>query len=123
MARPRIPIEKARLTGADRRNSSRFAGRSESKAEPIGDPPSWMTEPQRAAWNLFCGELPWLAESDRSLVEIAATVRARLLAGEDVGLGALTLLRQCLGAMGATPADRTKVQRKDENPFGLGLFN
>jgi hypothetical protein len=37
-------------------------------------------------------------------------VRGRLIAGEDVGVKALGLLRQCLGQLGATPADASKVQ-------------
>jgi hypothetical protein len=31
------------------------------------------------------------------------------MTGQEVGVQALNLLRQCLGQMGATPADATKV--------------
>ncbi|MFL7901563.1 hypothetical protein ACJ41P_10550 [Azospirillum argentinense] len=62
-----------------------------------------------AVWQQFAHELPWLNGSHRALLEIAVNVRTRLIAGQDVGVQALNLLRQCLGQMGATPADATKV--------------
>jgi len=42
-------------------------------------------------------------------MEIACVVRARLQSREEVGTKALSLLRLCLGSMGATPADASKV--------------
>jgi hypothetical protein len=74
-----------------------------------------MTAEQGRAWAMFAREIPWLRESDRGLVEIAAAIRARLIAGEDVGLSALNLLRLCYGQMGGSPADRSKVSAVEEN--------
>lgn len=74
---------------------------------------------QRVAWASFQKELPWLMESDRTLVEIAAVLRARLMSGEEVGVQALGQLRMCISAMGGTPADRSKVavpDGEDEDP-------
>jgi len=59
-------------------------------------------------------ELPWLDRSHRALTEIAATVRARVLLGDDIGVKALSLLRQRLGQMGATPSDASKVRMPDD---------
>jgi translation initiation factor IF-3 len=73
-----------------------------------------MTGKARTAWQAFKAELPWLKESDRVLVEIAATIRGRLMAGEDVGVSALNQLRMCAAQMGATPADRSKIAVPDE---------
>jgi len=78
-------------------------------SEPRGAPPAWMSEPQREAWEMFASELPWLGYSHRGILEIACIVRARLTTGEDVGIQSLNLLRLCLGQMGATPADSSKV--------------
>jgi hypothetical protein len=69
---------------------------------------------QLDAWETFSDELPWLNHSHRALVEIASTVRARVIAGEDVGVHALGLLRNCLGQMGATPSDSSKITMPDE---------
>jgi hypothetical protein len=69
-----------------------------------------MTQHQKTAWTTFRDELPWLNRSHRSLTEIAATIRARVMTGDDIGVKALGLLRQCLGQMGATPADSSKVK-------------
>jgi hypothetical protein len=73
-----------------------------------------MNNEQRVAWNQFRREVPWLMESDRALVEIASYLRARIMAGEDVGAGAMNQLRMCAAQMGATPADRSKVAVPDE---------
>jgi hypothetical protein len=74
-----------------------------------------MTAEQRRAWEMFRAELPWLRASDRGLVEIAATIRARLIAGKDVGMTALNLLRLCLAQMGGSPSDRSKISTVEEN--------
>jgi hypothetical protein len=115
MPRPRTPAELARATGADRNHPARFADRSDPKTTPLGDPSDWMGGEQRIAWNMFLAEVPWLMESDRVLVEIAACLRARLMMGEDVGVSALNQLRMCAAQMGATPADRSKVAVPDES--------
>src|SRR3954471_21925393 len=114
MPRPRTPREKARITGADRNHPSRFARRSAPNASPLGEPSNWMNAGQRAAWNLIRREVPWLMESDRALVEIASYLRARLMMGEEVGVGVLNQLRMCVAQMGATPADRSKLAMPDE---------
>ena len=85
-----------------------------------------MNKHQIAAWALFAKEVPWLNASHRGLVEIAATVRGRLMAGEDVGVQALNLLRQALGQMGATPADASKasaIPNESEEDPAEGYFN
>ncbi|KQM88646.1 hypothetical protein ASE67_02580 [Sphingomonas sp. Leaf23] len=53
-------------------------------------------------------------ESDRALVEIASSVRGRLLAGEDVGVTALSMLQSILSKLGGSPADRSKVALPDD---------
>jgi hypothetical protein len=69
---------------------------------------------QREAWNTFADELPWLNHSHRSLVGIASEIRGKLIAGEDVTVGGLNLLRLCLGQLGATPVDSSKITLPDE---------
>src|SRR3954447_21809259 len=114
MPRPRVPQERARITGADIKDPARFAARSDPKTTPLGDPSDWMGGEQRVAWTQFRREVLWLMESDRALVEIASYLRARLMMGEEVGIGALNQLRMCMARMGATPADRSKVALPDE---------
>ena len=119
MARPRVPLIKAQITGRIKRDPQRFDGRVEPLVtSPLGPPPSWMTLEQKEAWNTFRTELVWLNKSHRSLVEIASTVRARVMSGADIGVKALGLLRQCLGQMGATPTDSSKVKMPDETKPG-----
>jgi hypothetical protein len=116
MARPRLPRAKAEIEGRDKKDPQRFKGRNEPRSPgELGDPPEWMGGEQRLAWKVFQTEIPWLTESHRGLVEIATVIRARLSTGEDVGVQALNLLRQCLGQMGATPADASKVTLPEDD--------
>lgn len=114
MPAPRQPRLKAALTGADKVNPGRFAGRADPKTNPLGDPPFWLKGNERVAWEMFKSELPWLTDSDRVVVEIASTIRAGMMEGRLVGYQALTLLKQCASVMGATPADRSKIMTMDE---------
>lgn len=118
MARPRTPKAKAAVTARASHDKARFDGRNEPKvAAGIGDPPAYLQDTERSkartAWGTFVAEIPWLNESHRSFLEIASEIRGRLMTGNEVGVQALNLLRQCLGQMGATPADSSKVAIPD----------
>jgi hypothetical protein len=79
-----------------------------------------MNEAQAIAWRDFEAEAPWLNYSQRCLVGIASVMRARLVSGEEVGVQALGLLRLCLGSMGMTPADASKISwAPEEEPDDL----
>jgi hypothetical protein len=56
-------------------------------------------------------EIPCLAESDRTLLEIAVPIRAQLMTGKEMGVQALNLLRQALWQMGGNPADPNRNVR------------
>lgn len=115
MARPRNPLGKAKVEGRHKMNAGRFKDRKEPVVvSGIGDPPDWMGGEQRVVWKTFSAELPWLNGSHRALLEIATLVRSKIVTGQEVGVQQLGLLRQCLGQMGATPADATKVSVPDE---------
>jgi hypothetical protein len=116
LPRNRTPKAKALIEGRDIVHPERHRSRNEPTSNPLGEPPSWMSEPQTAAWQDFATEAPWLNFSHRALVEIASVVRARLAMGEDVGVQAMGLLRLCIGSMGATPADASKVSWAPEEP-------
>lgn len=113
MANPRSPIAKAEVTGATVSHPGRHKERKEPKGSALGKPSAFLDEFGVRAWEGFKAELPWLAESDRALVEIASSVRGRLLAGEDVGITALSMLQSILSKMGGSPADRSKVMVND----------
>jgi hypothetical protein len=119
MARPRTPRAKAAVEASDKKNPQRFKNRTDAKADgPLGNPPAWLKDTPdlkaKAAWKLFEKELPWLNQSHRTLVGMAANIQGRIMAGEDVGVQKMNLLRQMLGQMGATPADASKVATGDD---------
>jgi hypothetical protein len=110
MARPRISKTQAIITGRAVHDPKRFKGRAEPRGlGAIGPPPKWMSAVQRSTWAQFALELPWLNESHRAILEIASIMRARLRERDGFGNHGMNLLRQCLGQLGASPADASKV--------------
>lgn len=67
---------------------------------------------EKRAFERFRRELPWLKESHRMLVEMAATLRARVQIAP--ALKDMQELRRMLGQLGATPADESKVAHAEE---------
>lgn len=108
MPRPRKPREVARITGRIERDPGRYAALYEPDDRPLGDPPEWLPAQAKLAWVELYPAVPWLRQSHRGLVEIAALllVKAR---SADPSISAMNLLRLCLGQMGATPADFVRV--------------
>lgn len=118
MARSRTPRAKAAVEGRDKKDPGRFRGRKEPKVEGgLGDPPSWLKDTDsnkpREAWAIIKSEIPWLNSSHRMLVATACNQLGRLIAGQEVGVQASIFIKQCLGAMGATPADSSKITVPD----------
>ena len=99
MPRRRTPLAKAKATGQDKNHASRFKDRREPQSKgQLGKPPKWMVRKhQLEAWQTLSDEVPWLNHSHRALVGIASEIRGRLIAGEEVSVNGLNLLRLCLG--------------------------
>lgn len=106
--RPRLPEAVAKASGAAIKNPSRMEYRKAPKVEKLGPPPRHLTPDEQQAWHDFADEIPWLGKSDRTVLEGAARLRAKMTVGE-FSVGLMTELRQVLNAMGATPAARSKV--------------
>lgn len=118
MARPRTPRAKAAVEARDKKDPGRYKGRNEpTVSDGLGDPPDWLvdtdTNKPRKAWGIIASEIPWLNSSHRMLVATACNQLGRLIAGQDVGVQASVFIKQCLGAMGATPADASKITVSD----------
>jgi hypothetical protein len=131
MPRQRTPLAEAEATGATAKNPKRYRGRRASPTPegPVGDPPSHFDDVDRDLW-FEVANLPAqgvLTSADRVLVEV--TVRLlRKLRGIDYGMNEddhrqpiapltgveMGHLRACLGSMGCTPADRTRVRAGDD---------
>jgi len=119
MPRPRTPKAKAEITGRAKHDKARFDGRNEPVIEDeLGDAPDWLKDTEsnkpRKAWETLRAEIPWLNSSHRTLVATASSILGRMIAGQECGVQAMNLLRQCLGQMGATPADASKAGAKPD---------
>ncbi|MDW9761630.1 hypothetical protein GOB02_18915 [Sinorhizobium meliloti] len=119
MARPRTPKAKAEITGYADKQKTKFKGRNEPfVADDLGDAPAWLkdtdTSKPRMAWEILRSEIPWLNSSHRMLVATLCNQLGRLVAGQEVGVQASVFIKQCLGAMGATPADASKAGAKPD---------
>ena len=126
MPRPRTPLPIAEATGATEHNKKRYAGRKAAPVPegPIGDPPSHFDDVDRDLWAEVIG-MPApgvLTSADRLLAEITVHLLRRFrridyddgppiapLTGVELGH-----LRACIGSMGCTPADRTRVTAGDD---------
>lgn len=125
MARPRTPLAKAALTGADKTNPGRFKPRSEptKTGRPLGSAPAYLPADAKKAWKVLASELPWLTFEDRAAVEIVAIMRGQIMKGlaADTPASFFSTYRQALSSLGATPVDRTKVYQPpaddEEDPF------
>jgi hypothetical protein len=113
MPRPRTPLTKAQATGEASKRVGRFANRKEPKSRTLGKPSFHLSDLEKAVWESFKLELPWLTERDRALVEVACQARSCLMQ-KGFKADVAAQLRICLSAMGATPADATKVSAPDE---------
>ncbi len=114
MANPRLPADKARITGAAALHPGRHASRKEPKTKALGAPTAFLDEHGQRAWEGFRREMSWLQESDRAAVEVCALVRGQLLSGEDVGVTKLSMYQSVLSKLGGTPADRSRVGASDD---------
>jgi hypothetical protein len=123
MARHRTPIKKAALTGALAKNPRRYAERSgPESAGPLGDPPEFLSDAERAAWNDFRCEWAWLAYEDRASVAGLCQMRAVLEdATAEKNAAFYTAYRLMLSEHGGTPVSRSKIHQSDDedegNPF------
>ena len=118
--RPRLPAAVAKATGAAAKNPQRHKDRAAPKVAQIGKPPVHLNTDEKEAWGFFVAELPWLGASDRTILEVAARIRAQMKIGM-LSMAAATELRQILNALGATPAARSKISGpagddEDEDP-------
>jgi len=113
MARPRLTTMAAQVTGADLKDPQRHRGRADPPVDPLGAAPARLSVDEREVWETFASDLPWLAASDRHLVELASRLMVRITQ-PDCPLGVFTQMRLCLGSMGATPTDRSRVEWNED---------
>lgn len=125
MARPRNPLARARLTGAAAHDPQRYRNRHEPIDDrPLGEPPDWLKPEAQSAWREFDRTLPWLRYCHRGIVGVTALLAGQMATG-GLGVPGMNLLRQCLGSLGATPADFSKVgwsPSEDEDDPGAEFF-
>lgn len=126
MPRPKTPIAKAKLTGAYDKHPERYRGRNEPQGlGELGDPPEYLSEPEKAAWIAFADELPWLVVSDRALLESACKLRALIRQPDDVTAALMRELRLHVSALGGCPTNRSNISMPEEqsgdNPFNKFL--
>lgn len=114
MAAPRLPVDKAKVTGADARSPYRHEGRNKPKGtRQLGEPYAKMTDGEKAQWFEFERDLPWLNSSHRVILRIACKLAVGL-DGEGFGVSKAQALSSILSKMGATPADESRVSMPDD---------
>ncbi len=127
MARPKTPTNVLQLKGSYKKNPNR---KPEAGTEPelkagVGSPPEYLEDDVKAVWHeivsLACDGV--LGDSDRLILELAATLMAEFRRGGRDEQGRplftdarLSRLQAALGQLGMTPADRSKVKVPQKAP-------
>ena len=117
MPAPRLPVEKAAITGADKKNPGRFKDRKKPRyTQPLGEPYARMSDTEKAVWAEVKAEIPWLNSSHRRVVRLVCRYEVALdeapKLNAQLGAGLLQLLK----TLGATPTEETKID--DLSRFG-----
>jgi hypothetical protein len=95
------------------RDPKRYRNWSDPKVPPLGGPSPHLRRDERKAFNAYLNECSWLKESDRTLVDIASKLRAKMWKDEasDAAIGALI---KCFNLMGLTPVQRHRFATASE---------
>lgn len=113
MARPRSPMSSLSPDSVAH-NAKLYAARAREPktAGELGSPSRWLTETQKKIWRLLVKNSPAvLGESDRTLLEIATVIKAKLESGE-IENAQITQLLSCLNKLGMIPHSREAVPEK-----------
>ena len=117
MPRPRMPLPMAEASGAIEKNPQRYTQRIAEITvhDPIGEPPNHFDDISRDLWREIVAMAPngVLTQADRLLVEVTTGLLRKLRMNNITGIET-GHLRACIGSMGCTPADRSRVSRTDE---------
>ncbi len=111
MGRPRKPTEILELAGAFKKNPARRR-EGEPTSPPLdGGPPEYFSDGEQAAWVDLVTAVPdgVLLQSDSLIVEISARLLAQFRTDPAMPTARIAILSSCLGRMGLSPADRSKV--------------
>lgn len=115
MPRPRKPTALLEQSGSFEKHPER---RREREGEPVnpnplGPPPAHLNAAQRAAWGELERITPAgvLSEADRPFLEMTCMLLALLRElGAVMETSKIARLESCLGRLGLTPADRSRVR-------------
>lgn len=103
-------IDLSTANGARARNPSRFRQPTGiHHSPPLGAAPSHFSKEEKACWAKIKGEMDWLTEADRCIVELAANLRSRVEKG-NAHATMISQYRSVLKELGATPTSRGKVR-------------
>jgi phage terminase small subunit len=124
MARQKLPIAIARLTGAAAANPQRYRAIPPKADGELGDPPPHLSPCVAAVWREIAGTAPAgvLAAADRFAVELAANLVAEYRKDSRSFLASrIAQMIGLLARLGLTPVDRQRLAiepaKSEENPF------
>ena len=115
MARPRTPASQLNPDSLAH-NKGRFEARS---LEPktfgeLGRPSKWLSPAEKKIWRTLLRFAPaQIGENDRTLLEVAVVLKAKLEAG-NIENSQITRLIQCLTKLGMVPQTREAVPTKKD---------
>jgi hypothetical protein len=105
MARPRTPASQLNPDSLAHNKEGRFEARSQEPKTfgELGRPSKWLSPAEKKIWRTLLRSAPArIGENDRTLLEIAVVLKAKLEAGK-IENSQITELIQCLTKLGMVP--------------------
>jgi phage terminase small subunit len=128
MPRNRLTLKQAELSGSLRHDKKRFKDRMNEPAAngELGEPPERFDHELAAIWHQMAADAPVgvLTAADRTLLEVLCVLLQKFRADKHTNIE-LGHLIGCLGRLGLTPTDRTKIgvsTKKQEEQQGLAAL-
>jgi phage terminase small subunit len=121
MGASRTPVELLELKGSYKKDPQRRRPASPKSKHPVGDAPGYLDEAETEIWyEIISISAPGvLVSSDRlilaRLCQLESKVRTRTATGSETGQHL-----KCLGVLGLTPADRSRIgqgSKEESNPY------
>ena len=116
MGRPRKATSLLLVEGGFR--PDRHADRVPEPAEPVGQPPAYLSAPERRAWREVAdGAATWLRKSDRHVLELYSRLLAQSRTDfATFSAGRLRALVALATLLGLGPVARARVSAKPRRP-------
>ncbi len=121
MANAQLPMAKAKILGADKKNPQRYRGQgvTPKSGRSVGPAPEWMSDSAKEAWADLVDEVgAWVTYEHRFAVENAALIRGQIRdmvsTGDPIAASLFSAASTAVSKLAASPVDESKVPAPED---------